>query len=307
MGIAILMGAGGGGPSDEVTATRAEVLSGVTAITSDSDDEPVEGTLVRRGNYTAPVSIATGGNSIYVRIQNGGYIREDGYPEIVIPKTDFGNAVASDVLSGKTFTGADGLAVTGNIASQAGGTYNPTTSQRTLATGGKYLTSDVKVNGFALPTASKLIKGYTYSLYGQSVAGTLTKDYDLIKGSKALVSFSNYTSAQGSFVAVGIGKIAYSTAKVDLTNYKHLKLFCAGAQYNNAGDVFYTSNHVYYTFGIGTTTSTFTKSASHNGYSVGVLDVSSYTGSYYILIEPTASSPYSGAFGLVYDCYLTMS
>ena len=45
MEIPISLGSGGGGGSDEVTATKNDVLAGYTAVTSDSDDEPVEGTI----------------------------------------------------------------------------------------------------------------------------------------------------------------------------------------------------------------------------------------------------------------------
>lgn len=302
MAIAILMGSGGRGiSSDELSATAGNVLTGKTYVGADTNDGIGTGIMPDRGAVSAELA-AGGSYAVPEGFHNGSGI----ITAKSLASQTVGNATESHILSGKK-AWVNGSQIIGNIASQAGGTFNPTTSVRTLATGGKYLTSDVKVNGFALPPASALKEGYKYTLYGQSVTGTLTKDYDLIKGSKALVPFSNYTNAQGSFVAVSIGAIAHSTAKIDLTNYKYLKLFCAGAQYNNAGDVFYTSNHVYYTFGIGTTASTFTKSASHNGYSVGVLNVSSYTGSYYILIEPTAEHPYSGAFGLVYDCYLTMS
>ena len=38
-------GGGGGVSSDELTAARGDVLKGKTAVTSDSNDEPVEGTL----------------------------------------------------------------------------------------------------------------------------------------------------------------------------------------------------------------------------------------------------------------------
>ena len=38
-------GGGGGASSDELTAARGDVLKGKTAVTSDSSDEPVEGTL----------------------------------------------------------------------------------------------------------------------------------------------------------------------------------------------------------------------------------------------------------------------
>ena len=43
-------GGGGGAASDELTAARGDVLKGKTAVTSDSNDEPVEGTLELTGD-----------------------------------------------------------------------------------------------------------------------------------------------------------------------------------------------------------------------------------------------------------------
>ena len=44
---------GGGGSSDEVTASKAQVLAGYTAITTDSDDEPMEGTMPNKGGTSS--------------------------------------------------------------------------------------------------------------------------------------------------------------------------------------------------------------------------------------------------------------
>lgn len=50
MGKMVIVGAGGGGAgSDECSATGAEILKGYTAITKDSDDEIIEGTLELTG------------------------------------------------------------------------------------------------------------------------------------------------------------------------------------------------------------------------------------------------------------------
>lgn len=43
-------GGGGGASSDELTAARGDVLKGKTAVTSDSNDEPMEGTLELTGD-----------------------------------------------------------------------------------------------------------------------------------------------------------------------------------------------------------------------------------------------------------------
>ena len=46
----LLRGGAGGITSDDVTASKAQVLQGYTAFTADSNDEPVQGTMVNRGN-----------------------------------------------------------------------------------------------------------------------------------------------------------------------------------------------------------------------------------------------------------------
>lgn len=54
MAKAVIMGSGGGGASsDELTAARGDVLKGKTAVTSDSNDDPVEGTLELTGDLSA--------------------------------------------------------------------------------------------------------------------------------------------------------------------------------------------------------------------------------------------------------------
>lgn len=59
----VIIAAGGGAGSDECTAARAELLKGYTAITRDSDDEAVEGTLELTGD--AADSQVLAGKSYY--------------------------------------------------------------------------------------------------------------------------------------------------------------------------------------------------------------------------------------------------
>ena len=57
MGKVLMSGAGGGGTgSDECTASRAQVLSGYTAVTSDSDDELATGTMANNGGMSASLN-----------------------------------------------------------------------------------------------------------------------------------------------------------------------------------------------------------------------------------------------------------
>ena len=53
----ILMKAGSGTGSDECTATKGNVLAGKTAVTSDSDDEAVAGTMPNKGTWTSRIGV----------------------------------------------------------------------------------------------------------------------------------------------------------------------------------------------------------------------------------------------------------
>ena len=98
MADAILMSGGVGGvSSDDVTATKNQVLQGVTALTRDSDDEPIQGTIPVRG-YKGPDSPEFG----YYPVE-GGYLTrvEEGYyqqvnggkPYVIVPTSMVKNAV----------------------------------------------------------------------------------------------------------------------------------------------------------------------------------------------------------------------
>ena len=72
---------GGGTGSDDVTATAANVLSGKTAVTSDSDDEAIEGTMPNNGAMN--VTLTPGGNgttskNVEAGYYSGGTITADG-------------------------------------------------------------------------------------------------------------------------------------------------------------------------------------------------------------------------------------
>lgn len=62
---------GGGTGSDDVTATAANVLSGKTAVTSDSDDEAIEGTMPNNGAMN--VTLTPGGSGSTSQAVAGGY------------------------------------------------------------------------------------------------------------------------------------------------------------------------------------------------------------------------------------------
>lgn len=106
------MTGGGGNGSDDCTATKSQVLAGYTAITKDSDDEPIAGTIPIRGAST--ITPSTGNQTIGA----GQYLAG----EQTIASLG-GNATAPQVLSGVAFSSdASGRAVAGTMPNRANAT-----------------------------------------------------------------------------------------------------------------------------------------------------------------------------------------
>lgn len=130
MAESVIQKGSGGAASDECTAGKAQVLAGYTAVTKDSGDEPVAGTMAANGNMTAalncgqskviPAGYTPGGtvtaNSL--ASQTGGVTAEDKY-----------------VLNGKTYW-RDGVKRTGSmtVASVASFSVAPYSTSQVLAT-----------------------------------------------------------------------------------------------------------------------------------------------------------------------------
>lgn len=184
MGKVIIAGAGGSGAgSDECTASKAEVLKGYKAITSDSADEVAEGTLELTGDvsdsqvlegktyynsnpkikrtgsmvnhgavalslnagasYTVPAGFHNGGGKVTANS---------------LASQTSATATAAQILNGQT-AWVNGGKITGNIASLAGQTINPTASQQTVSSSGKYMTGNVVVNGVSNLSAGNIKRG----------------------------------------------------------------------------------------------------------------------------------------------------
>ena len=100
MADAILMSGGVGGvTSDDVTARREHVLQGYTALTADSDDEPVQGTMANRGNGMDTVEFLDAyWDSKYVARMEQGFYAQAGQwkPYVGIPYAVLANGIHLD-------------------------------------------------------------------------------------------------------------------------------------------------------------------------------------------------------------------
>ena len=103
MGKILIPGSSGGGVgSDDVTAGKAHVLRGYRTITSDSDDEIVEGEMINRGD----------GSKYVARMEQGYYAQVDQWkPYVAIPYAVLANVIGVDptkMLQSLTLAGKQG-------------------------------------------------------------------------------------------------------------------------------------------------------------------------------------------------------
>lgn len=132
MADAILKSGGSGGVgSDEVTASKAQVLQGYSTVTSDSDDEIVEGTVkvidTKENDYSHNTTTGYGIDSrrgkFWAILGHGNayYMREDNKPHVDIDAAAFGDALPSDIVSTKTATSKNGVAMRGTLPYKGNG------------------------------------------------------------------------------------------------------------------------------------------------------------------------------------------
>ena len=115
MADAILMAGGTGGvSSDDVTASKAHVLQGYKTVTTDSNDEVVEGTIPKRGTWSTASEVvnASEENTVHVRFEEGYYNKDGQYkPTAKIPYAVLSNVLGIDankMLDSLTVAGVRG-------------------------------------------------------------------------------------------------------------------------------------------------------------------------------------------------------
>ena len=237
MAKAVIMGGGGGGASsDELTAARGDVLKGKTAVTSDSSDEPVEGTLELTGD--AADSHVLSGKTYYNKdpktrrtgtmpnrgavaqelAAGGSYTVPEGYhngggkvtANSLASQTGGATAADGDVLSGKTYW-KDGAKRTGTMANQGAKTA-------ALNAGGSYAIPAGYHNGSGKVTANSLASqtGGVTAADGDVLSGkTYWKDGAKRTGSMANRGALNVTLNPGGSQSVAAGYYSGGTIRAN--------------------------------------------------------------------------------------------
>lgn len=199
---------GGGITSDDVTATKADVLSTVATITSESADELVNGTLANIAATENHKSIRIDQTNLYLGVTSGAHITNasSGYPEVYVPlstlRSQIGYTDAAKVLAGTTIAGLAGtmpnrgavsatLAINGTYVIPAGYhngagkvqvdksystkgafTYTPNkpTSVQTIQSSGVYMSGNITLKGDANLKPENIKEGVTiFGIKGTAV------------------------------------------------------------------------------------------------------------------------------------------
>lgn len=110
----LLRGGAGGVSSDDVTASKAQVLQGYRTVTRDSDDEVIEGEIISRGTFVIASEVVNAPfeGTVHTRFEEGYYIKDGQYkPTVKIPYAVLANVIGVDptkMLQSLTLAGKQG-------------------------------------------------------------------------------------------------------------------------------------------------------------------------------------------------------
>ncbi|MDW2799905.1 hypothetical protein RZO55_20240 [Clostridium boliviensis] len=190
MGKIWMPGGGGGADLEMVTAERPDVLTGKVIV--DKDGNPLAGTMPDNGAVNQSLGI----NSTYT-----------------IPK-GYHNGLGKVIQ---------------NVASMAGQTINPTASQQTVSSSGKYMTGNVVVNGVSNLTAANIRKGVNVGGVVGSFQGYVPTASDLYLRGNSYTSWlyiqqDKFHFESGMIYAYGSGGSPAIGASINLTGYNYLNV-----------------------------------------------------------------------------------
>lgn len=198
MGDCIITRRGGGADISGLDATAANVLSGKKFVGASGEQET--GTMTNVASTEAAKSAAASGDNIYFRMTNGAHVTNtsSGYPEVYYAKSNFGNAAANHVLSGKTFTSSAGLKVQGAVPSKAAAVYTPSSTSQKIAAG-QYLSGDQTISAVATETKTVSPKSTAQTVTPSSgkFLSSVTVNAAKLLDSSGSVS-DNHASADGA-------------------------------------------------------------------------------------------------------------
>lgn len=206
--------------TSDATATASDMASGVTAYVNGEKITGSINTISGKWHYFSNPKISAGSETsvdfqFYSDIDEAILLRTGSRPAISILRREFGDATAADVASGKTFTSAAGLKVTGNVNTPSDyttvvdsgePTYNSSTSrvfanynftEPTLFHSGKQISIGIDTSALGDATAADVVSGKTFtSAAGLKITGTASGS-GRTQASIAIINESSYAISIG--------------------------------------------------------------------------------------------------------------
>lgn len=248
----ILVGGGGGGTlSEDVTASKADILDGKRTVTTDSGDEIVEGTMPNRGaishslalngTYTVPAGYHNGSGKVTQALTvitptttnlalNGTYTIPQGWHNgqgkvtqnlTVIAAANHTLAINGTYTIPQGWHNGQGKVVQ-NVTTQGATNYYATTSAQTISSG-RYLTGNLTIGKLSNSnlSAGNIKKGVTINIHNGStnvwsVTGTwegyVPTTTDLYyRGTYGQYGTLDFYQSSRSYVTQDSGQITFNT------------------------------------------------------------------------------------------------
>ena len=233
--IPLSFSSGGGSSSSEVTASSAQVLKGYTAITTDSNDEPKEGTIplldARTLFATISNQIISGGQyldgdqvikALTQSNLSAGNIKKDVNIKVNNGNTDLWNVTGtySTPSSGQSPVTADkmlegysafvngGSEIKGTISTQSGKNCYVSTSDQTIVANGKYCSGNIVVKGVSQSglTSANILRGKTITISnGQSNIFSASGNSSVLKMVSGVVNTGATVSGDNGYIQIAPG------------------------------------------------------------------------------------------------------
>ena len=276
----------GGASSDDCTALASQVLTGVTAVTKDSNDEPIQGTMPSQNQMTfandcwwnASSGLGARMSPAYAAASSGSN------PYVYVPPTNVRNTLgitAANIRSGVSIAGVTGTLVDYGASRTV---FNNGTFDGVYVTGMSQNwetykeTCSLLANGFSLTSAKNTLGGDVTNKTKMYLVGTFNYALDMTPFKSVTVTVKNYGNAN----------FRYSTS---LTSSTVITCYVLNTSGKKIGEVTATVGTTTYPAG-GQTTITRQYSAT--------LDMSSYNGVYGLVFATgeTGAFEYFAGFAL---------